>query len=55
MNLEEATELYQVYQEAVRSHPESEELCEDLEKAKAMTEMLWLEKTWRGVIVAEHS
>lgn len=45
MTLGEATRQYQDVLEALRTHPDSEELRSDLEASQRVMEVLWLRAT----------
>jgi hypothetical protein len=46
--LSDEIDAYQTYLEAVRAHPDDEELWEDLAKAKAAVEVAYLEQLTAG-------
>lgn len=52
MALDEEMSAYQTYLEAVRAHPEDEELWEDLQRAKDALEVAYLENLAGEVLTA---
>lgn len=43
MTLSDDLDTFQTYLEAVRAHPEDDELWEDLDRARIALEVAWLE------------